>query len=156
RQASEAASVIFLSAGLLLVVYAAPIAQLLSTDAEDATRLGHLLALLAAANTLNAELAIPFSLLFAHGITAIALRINIVLCVVYLASLVLLVPHYGVDAAAGLWLAANIAMLPALLLMAHRAVLPGFAAPWLAGVILLPGCAATAVFVAGAAAMPEL
>jgi len=156
QQASEAASAIFLAAGLLLVAYAGPVAQLLSGNHADALPLGDLIALLAAANTLNVELALPFSLLFAHGITAIALRINLALCVGYLASLVLLVPHFGVNAAAGLWLTANVAMLPALLLMTHRAVLRGIALSWLTRAILMPGCAAAAVLAAGAAMMPEL
>jgi O-antigen/teichoic acid export membrane protein len=155
-QASQAASAIFLAAGLALTIYAAPLAHLLATDAADANRIAVLLALLAAANTLNVELALPFSLLFAHGITSIALRINFVLCVAYLASLILLAPRYGVDAAAGLWLAANAVMLPALLFMTHRAVLPGLGASWLVRVLLLPGIAAAAVLLAGYAAMPAL
>ena len=121
RQACEFASAIFLAAGLLLMAYAAPIAHLLSADAADAARLAWLLALLAAANTVNVEMALPFSLQFAHGITAIALRINLALCVLYPAALVLLVPRYGMEAAAGLWLAANALMFPVLIVMTHRA-----------------------------------
>ena len=156
RQASESASVIFLSAGLSLLVYAGPAAQLVSPDAEAVAVLASLLALLAAANTLNVEMALPFSLQFAHGITWIALRINLALCVVYLTALIVLVPHYGVNAAAGLWLAANALMFPALVFMTHRVILPGQAWPWLYRVILLPGCGAALVLAAGAAAMPEL
>jgi O-antigen/teichoic acid export membrane protein len=156
RQASESASAIFLSAGLLLVIYAAPIAQLLSTDAEAATKLAWLLALLAAANTLNVEMALPFSLQFAHGITGIALRINSTLCVLYLTALVWLVPRYGMNAAAGLWLAANALMFPVLILMTHRVILPGQAWPWFNRAIVLPGCGAAVTLVAGAAVMPEL
>jgi O-antigen/teichoic acid export membrane protein len=156
RQASEAASAIFLSAGLLLVVYAGPIAQLLSTDPEDAARLTLLLALLAAANTLNVLMALPVSLQFAHGVTWIALRINFALCVLYLSALVLLVPRYGVNAAAGLWLAANALTFPVLILMTHRAILPGQAWPWLNRAILLPGCGAAVALLAGAAVMPDL
>jgi O-antigen/teichoic acid export membrane protein len=156
RQASESASVIFLSAGLALTVYAGPVAQLLAADAESAGKLSVLLALLAAANTLNVEMALPFSLLFAHGITWIALRINFALCVLYPAALVWLVPRYGVDAAAALWLAANAVMLPVLVVMTHRTILPGQAWSWLLRAILLPGCGAAAVLVAGAALMPEL
>lgn len=156
RQASQAASAIFLAAGLALVVYAGPVAALVAGDAEAAAGLAVLLALLAAANTVNVEMALPFSLSFAHGNTAIALRINFALCVGYLTALALLVPRYGVDAAAGLWLAANIAMLPALVLSVDRTILPGQAWAWFSGAILLPGCAAAAVLAAGAAAMPSI
>ena len=156
RAAGEFASAIFLPAGLLLIAYAAPLAQLLSTDAADTARLGWLIALLAAANTLNVEMALPFSLLFAHGITAVALRINLALCVLYPAALVLLVPRYGVEAAAALWLAANALMLPALIAMTHRLILPGQAWQWLVRTILLPGCGAALVLAAGAATMPDL
>jgi O-antigen/teichoic acid export membrane protein len=156
RQASESASVVFLAAGLSLVVYAGAFAQLLAADATSAATLALLLALLAAANTLNVEMALPFSLLFARGITWIALRINAALCVLYLAALVGLVPRYGVAAAAALWLAANAVMLPVLIIMAHRTILTGQAWPWLLRAILLPGCGAAAVLMAGAAMMPEL
>ncbi len=156
RQVSEFASAIFLAVGLSLVVYAGPIAQLLSPDSDGAAGLALLLALLAAANTLNVEMALPFSLLFAHGITAIALRINFTLCVLYLAALAMLVPRYGVNAAAGLWLAANALTFPVLIGMTHRAILPGQAWPWLVRAVLLPGCGAALVLAAGAALMPDL
>ena len=156
RQACEFASAIFLSAGLSLIAYATPIAQLLSTDPADTVRLGWLLALLAAANTVNVEMALPFSLQFAHGITAIALRLNLALCVVYPAALVLLVPRYGMEAAAVLWLAANALMFPVLIVMTHRVILPGQAWPWLVRTILLPGVGAAAVSISGAALMPGL
>jgi O-antigen/teichoic acid export membrane protein len=156
RQACEFASAIFLAAGLLLVAYATDVAHLLSADAADSARLGWLLALLAAANTVNVEMALPFSLQFAHGITAIALRINLALCVLYPAALVLLVPRYGMEAAAGLWLAANLLMFPVLIVMTHRLILPGQAWPWLVRTVLMPGCGAAVALAAGAAIMPEL
>ena len=156
RQVREFASALFLTVGLALLLYAGPLAQWLSPNPQDAAVLALLLALLAAANALNAEMALPFSLLFAHGITAIALRINAILCVLYLGALAVLVPRYGVNAAAGLWLVANALALPALIILAHRVVLPGQAGPWLLGAILLPGGAAALVLVAGVAAMPGL
>ena len=129
---------------------------MLSTDAADTARLGWLIALLAAANTLNVEMALPFTLLFAHGITAVALRINLALCLLYPAALVLLVPRYGVETAAALWLAANALMLPVLIAMTHRLVLPGQAWQWLLRTVLLPGCGAAVVLAAGSAVMPDL
>jgi O-antigen/teichoic acid export membrane protein len=156
RLACEFASAIFLAGGLLLIAYAAPVAQLLSTDAADTATLGWLIALLAAANTLNVEMALPFSLLFAHGITAIALRINLALCVLYPTALVLLVPRYGLEAAAALWLAANALMLPVLIVTTHRLILPGEASQWLLRTILLPGCGAALTLAAGSAIMPDV
>jgi O-antigen/teichoic acid export membrane protein len=156
RQACEFASALFLAAGLSLVAYAGPIAQLLSPDPGGTAGLALVLALLAAANMLNVEMALPFSLLFAHGVTAVALRINSAQCVLYLAGLAILVPHYGVNAAALLWLAANAIALPVLIVMTHRAVLLGPARSWLVRAVLLPGCAAGLVLVMGAAVMPDL
>jgi O-antigen/teichoic acid export membrane protein len=156
RQACEFASAIFLAAGLSLIAYAAPVAHMLSTDAADAARLGWLLALLAAANTLNVEMALPFSLQFAHGVTAIALRINLALCVLYPTALFLVVPRYGMEAAAALWLVANGLMLPVLIVMTHRVILPGTAWQWLLRTVLLPGCGAAAAVAVPAAIMPDL
>jgi hypothetical protein len=115
-----------------------------------------LIALLAAANTLNVEMALPFSLLFAHGITAVALRINLALCLLYPAALILLVPRYGVEAAAALWLAVNALMLPLVIAMTHRLILPGQAWQWLRRTILLPTCGAALVLAVGSTIMPGL
>jgi O-antigen/teichoic acid export membrane protein len=157
RQASEFASAIFLAAGLSLIAYAAPVAQLLSAgSAEDTGRLGSLLVLLAAANTLNVEMAMPFSLQFSCGVTAIALRINLALCLLYPTALVLLVPRFGMEAAAASSFAANAVMLPLVLVMTHRLILPGEAWSWLVRVVLMPGCGAAVVLAAGAGVMPEL
>jgi O-antigen/teichoic acid export membrane protein len=156
RTACEFASAIFLATGFLLIAYAGPVAHMLSTDAADTARLRWLIALLAAGNTLTVEMALPFTLLFAHGITAVALRINLALCLLYPAALVLIVPRYGVEAAAALWLAANALMLPALIAMTHRLVLPGQAWQWLMRTVLLPGIGAAVVLAAGSAVMPDL
>ena len=156
RLACEFASAIFLAAGLLLIAYAAPLAQLLSIDAADTARLGWLIALLAAANTLNVEMALPFSLQFAHGITAIALRINLALCLLYPTALILLVPRYGTEAAAGLWLAANALMLPVIIVLTDRLIRSGPAWHWLLRTVLLPGAGAVLALAAGTLIMPDL
>jgi len=156
RQVSQAASAVFLAAGLWLVVYAGPLAALVAGDADAAPALAVVMALLAAANTLNVEMALPFSLQFAHGITAIALRINLALCLLYPTALVLAVPRYGMEAAAALWLAANVLMLPVLIVMTDRAILPGQAWQWLRRTVLLPACGAAAALAGGAAIMPDL
>jgi O-antigen/teichoic acid export membrane protein len=155
RLATEVASALFLSAGLLLLIYAKPIGLLLA-DADSAEKLTVLLAVLAAANTLNVLTALPFSLQFAQGETWIALWINAVLCVLYLTSLALLVPSFGMDAAAVLWLAANAIMFPILIIMTHRVVLKRQAWPWFARAVLLPGCGAATALAAGAVLMPGL
>ena len=156
RQASEFASAVFLAAGLSLLLYAGTIAQLLAVNADDAANLAWLLALLAAANTLAALMALPFALQFAHGITWVALRINFALSVLYLTALVLLVPRYGMNAAAELWLIANALMFPVLIVMTHRVIPQGQAWPWLARTVLLPGCGAAVALAAGAAITPQL
>ena len=60
-------------------------------------------------------------MLFAHGITAVALRSFCSVRAVT-AALAILVPH-TVNAAAGLWLAA-VRHVPVLIVMTHQAVLP--------------------------------
>jgi O-antigen/teichoic acid export membrane protein len=156
RQASEFASTIFLAAGLSLMAYATPVADLLSTDTVDAARLALLLVLLAAANTLNVQMAMPFSLQFAHGVTDIALRTNLALCLLYPVALVLVVPRFGMEAAAALWLAANAVMLPLVVVMTHRHILPGQAGPWLICVVLMPAFGAALALAPGAVIMPDL
>ncbi len=121
RQASEFASAVFLAAGLSLVVYAGPIAQLLSTDPGGTDGLALVLALLAAANTLNVEMALPFSLLFAHGITAVALRINLPCACCIWRRWQYWCRATGSMPPPALWLAANaLIAFPVLIAMTHR------------------------------------
>ncbi len=97
---------------------------------------------------------LPQMLQIACGAPWIALRINSLQVVPYVALLVLLAPRIGMYAPAGLWLAAGAANLPIMTIMTHRIVLQGQAWGWFKRAILLPALAAAAVLVAGAIVAP--
>ena len=153
--ASRLASAVVISAGLLLLIYAQPIMLLLTADAAKAGTIAPVFAMLVAANALAALMVLPQMLQIACGAPWIALRINSLQVVPYVALLVLLAPHIGMYAPAGLWLAAGSVNLPLMTIMTHRVVLQGQTWGWFKRAILLPALAAAAVLVAGAAVRPE-
>ena len=141
-------------AGLLLLIYAQPIMLLLTADAAKAGTIAPVFAILVAANALAALMVLPQMLQIACGAPWIALRINSLQVVPYVALLVLLAPRIGMYAPAGLWLAAASANLPIMTIMTHRIVLQGQAWGWFKRAILLPALAAAAVLGAGAIVAP--
>jgi len=152
---SRLASAVVISAGLLLLIYAQPIMLLLTADTAKAATIAPVFAMLVAANALAALMVLPQMLQIACGAPWIALRINSLQVVPYVALLVLLAPHIGMYAPAGLWLAAGSVNLPLMTIMTHRVVLQGQTWGWFKRAILLPALAAAAVLVAGAAVRPE-
>ena len=152
--ASRLASAVVICAGLLLLIYAQPIMLLLTADAASAGTIAPVFAILVAANTLAALMVLPQMLQIACGAPWIALRINSLQVVPYVALLVLLAPRIGMYAPAGLWLAAASANLPIMTIMTHRIVLQGQAWGWFKRAILLPALAAAAVLGAGAIVAP--
>ena len=151
--ASRLASAVVICAGFLLL-YAQPIMLLLTADPAKAGIIAPVFAMLAAANILAALMVLPQMLQIACGAPWIALRINSLQVVPYVALLVLLAPRIGMYAPAGLWLAAASANLPLMTIMTHRIVLQGQACGWFKRAILLPALAAAAVLGAGAIVAP--
>ena len=137
-----------------MFIYAQPIMLLLTADTASAGTIGPVFAILVAANTLAALMVLPQMLQIACGAPWIALRINSLQVVPYVALLVLLAPRIGMYAPAGLWLAATSANLPIMTIMTHRIVLQGQAWGWFKRAILLPALAAAAVLGAGAIVAP--
>jgi O-antigen/teichoic acid export membrane protein len=147
--ATQLASAVFLSVGLLLAIWAEPIARILATEPTSVDQLAGIVTILAAANTVNVLMALPITIQFAHGIAKYVLRVNLAVGLLYLTSLALLVPGHGVQTAAVLWLLANIASFLILVLMTHRmGLLRGEAWAWFSQAILLPGCGAGLVLAA--------
>ena len=152
--ASRLASAVVICAGLLLVVYAQPIMLLLTADATRADIIAPVFALLVGANTLAGLMVMPQMQQIACGAAWIALRVNSLQVLPYVALLVLLAPRIGMYAPAGLWLAAGLVNLPIMTIMTHRVVLQGQGWRWFTRAILLPALVATAVLAAGAVVAP--
>jgi O-antigen/teichoic acid export membrane protein len=153
--ATRLGSAVVLCAGLLMLVYAKPIMLLLTGNATSAATITSVFAILVAANTLSSLTVLPQMLQLAYGASWIALRLNFLQAVPYIALLVLLAPRFGMYAPASLWLAAAVMNFPIMTITTHRIALRGQAWAWFEQVILLPGCATAAVLVAGAVIAPK-
>ena len=153
--ATQLASAVVLSAGLLMLIYAKPVMLLITGNVASAETIAPVFAILVVASTLSSLTVLPQILQLACGAPWIALRINLFQAIPYVVLLALLAPHFGMYAPACLWLVAGVVNMPIMTGMTHRVALQGQAWAWFKRVILLPGSAAAAVLFAGAVLMPE-
>ena len=152
---TQLASAVVICAGLLMFIYANPIMLILTGNAASAEAIGPVFAILVAANTLGSLTVLPQMLQLACGAPWIALRINFLQAIPYIALLVPLAPRFGMYASASLWLAAAVVNFPLLVVMTHRLTLRRQAWKWFQRVILAPALAAAAVLVVGAIIVPD-
>jgi O-antigen/teichoic acid export membrane protein len=155
RLATQLASAVLLCTGLMMLLYAKPIMLLITGNVANSETIAPVFAILVVASTLSSLTVLPQILQLACGAPWIALRVNLIQAIPYVALLVLLAPRFGIYAPAGLWLAAGVVNMPIMTIMTHRVALQGQAWDWFRRAILLPGCAAAAVLWAGALILPE-
>jgi O-antigen/teichoic acid export membrane protein len=148
-------SAVVLCAGLVMLIYARPIMQLLTGNPADAEIIAPVFAILLAATTMGSLTVLPQMLQLACGAAWIALRINFFQTIPYVALLLLLAPRFGMYAAAGLWLATSLVNFPIIIVMTHRVALQGHAWVWFKLAIVLPAISTAAVLLAGAAIVPN-
>jgi len=151
---TQLASAVLFSTGLILIVYAKEIILLLTNNQENATLMAPALAMLAAANTLNASMWLPHALQLASGVTRFALQINIVQSIMYLPALVVFIPRYGIYAPPALWLIMNLVNFPIFIALTHRVALHGEAWLWFKDAIVIPSIIAITVIGLGFLAAP--
>jgi O-antigen/teichoic acid export membrane protein len=151
---TQLASGVVFSTGLILMMYAKEVILLLTNNQENATLLASALAMLAAANTLNALMWLPHTLQLASGVTRFTLQIAIVQSVMYLPALVVLVPRYGIYAPPALWLLVNFVSFPFFIAFTHRVALQGEAWLWIRDAIAIPGIISAAAIGLGVLVAP--
>lgn len=96
---------------LALAFYSRDILLLWTRSEQIAGQAAFSLSLLSAANLFAALLNTPFMLLMAHGHPKIPLLMNGVNALFWIPALFLLIPAWGIEAAAAIWLAQNIVVL---------------------------------------------
>ncbi|MGY8679170.1 oligosaccharide flippase family protein [Bradyrhizobium sp. UFLA05-153] len=136
--ATQLASAVIISTGIILMFYARDAIFLLTNDPMNAAVVAPALTLFAAANTLNALMWLPHTLQLAAGVAKYTLRINIAQAVMYLPALLLLVPRYGIYAPPALWLIVNAVNLPIFITQTHKTALHGEAWEWVKHAMMAP------------------
>jgi O-antigen/teichoic acid export membrane protein len=147
--ATQLLSIVLISVGSIVAIYAKEIIFLLTGSYDSAARLGPVLALLSIGNTVSALMWLPIYLQFASGVASAALNISAVQAVVCLPTLLLLVPRYGMYVAPTMWLIVNCITFPVVIRMTHHSAVKGQAWRWVKDAVAWPTCGVTGALGAG-------
>lgn len=145
HQGAQLVSVFMGSAAIVMIVFAEPILQLWTHDAELAHRSATLLSLLALGNLLNGLMWIPYQTQLAHGWTGLTTRINIVSVVIIVPAILWATPRYGAEGAAWVWVSLNAGYVLIGIHFMYRKILTHEKWRWYGQDVLQPLLAASAV-----------
>ena len=138
HQGAQLVSVFMGSAAIVMIVFAEPILQLWTRDAELAHRSATLLSLLALGNLLNGLMWIPYQTQLAHGWTGLTTRINIVSVAIIVPAILWATPRYGAEGAAWVWVSLNAGYVLIGIHFMHRKILIREKWRWYSQDVFLP------------------
>lgn len=95
------------SVAIVTILFAESLLRLWTQDPELAHRTATLLSLLMLGNLLNGIMHIPYMMQLAHGLTSIAVRVNIVAVAVVVPAIAVVTPRFGAEGAAWVWVCLN-------------------------------------------------
>lgn len=104
---AQLVSVVVGSVAAVLIVFADPVLLLWTRDPELVRSVSLLVSILVFGNLLNMLMWLPYRAQLASGWTSLAVRINVIAVLVIVPSIILVVPSYGVESAAWLWVCLN-------------------------------------------------
>jgi len=107
HQGAQLVSAFMGSAAIIMIVFAKPILQLWTHNAELVRRSATLLSLLALGNLFNGLMWMPYQTQLAHGWTGLTTRINIIGVVIIVPVYFWVTPRFGAEGAAWVWVALN-------------------------------------------------
>jgi len=107
HKGAQLVSVIAGSAAIVLIFFAETFLRLWTQDAELAGRVAVLVSLLTLGNLLHGLMSIPHSAQMAHGWTSLIVKVNIVAVAITVPAILWVVPRYGAEGAAWVWVALN-------------------------------------------------
>lgn len=145
HQGSQLVAVTTSAAMLVLTIFPYGLVWAWSGDAQLAAQTAPLLLPLALGTFLNALMWMPYQLQLAHGWTGLTIRINTAAVVVITPAILWLVPIYGAQAAAWIWVALNSAYVLVGIQLMHRRVLSGEKGRWYLRDVAAPAGSATLV-----------
>jgi O-antigen/teichoic acid export membrane protein len=128
--ASQLAAVVIAPAVAVCIFFANEIIWAWTGNSDLASEVGPLLRLLGIGMACNALLQIPFGLQLAHGWTSLSVKVNVLAVIFLLMGEYLAVQYFGAIGAAAIWAGANLLILPAVVVIMHRRLLPNEAKRW--------------------------
>ncbi len=145
HRGSQLVAVTTSPAMLLLTMFPWGVVYAWSGDAQLAGAAAPVLVPLALGTFLNALMWMPYQSQLAHGWTSLTIKVNLVAVLVVVPAIVLLVPIYGSQAAAWIWVALNTAYVLVAIRFMHERILPGELHRWYREDIAAPLAGAIAV-----------
>lgn len=143
HMATQMLSVIVGSAAIVVIVFAGTLLQLWTQDSELTMQTATLVSLLTFGNLLNGLTSMPHQAQIAHGWLGLAVRINIVLVLLIVPSILMVAPRYGAEGAAWVWVCLNAGYLLIGTPFMYRKILVGERLGWYLRDLALPLLAAT-------------
>lgn len=107
HEGAQLVSVIAGSIAVVMIAFSEIILQLWTRDIELVHHTAMLVSLLTFGNILNGLMWIPYQAQLAHGWTRLAVIINIVSIMIVIPAILLVVPYYGAEGAAWVWIGLN-------------------------------------------------
>jgi O-antigen/teichoic acid export membrane protein len=137
-------AVIVLPVAIVGAVFAAPIMQAWTGNADAAANSGPIFRLLLLGTALNGLMNFPYAIQLAYGWTTLTLVGNLVAIGVFIPAMYALVRQWGGQGAAAVWLALNFSYLTISTTVMHQRLLRGAQRIWLVNAILKPAAAVLA------------
>jgi O-antigen/teichoic acid export membrane protein len=143
HQGAQLVSVFVGSAAIVLIIFAETVLQLWTQDNALAHRSATLLSLLVLGNLLNSLLWIPYQAQLAYGWTGLAFRLNLLAVIMIVPAFYLLIPRYGPEGAAWVWISLNALYLLIGIHFMYRKILTKEKWRWYKWDVILPLVTAT-------------
>ncbi|HEY2955097.1 MAG TPA: oligosaccharide flippase family protein [Candidatus Eisenbacteria bacterium] len=145
HRASQLLSLLLLPAAAVLAAFAPELLLLWTGDPALVANASALVGILATGTALNGMMTVPYALQLASGWPQLALRLNLIACVVIAPLMWWLAHARGAPGAASVWVGVNAFYLVVGLRLMHRRLLPGELARWYRDALLRPLAAAALV-----------
>jgi O-antigen/teichoic acid export membrane protein len=145
HKGAQLVSVIAGSAAIVLILFSKTFLHLWTQDAELAIRVAPLLSLLMTGNLLNGLMWVPYQSQLAHGWTSLTVSVNIVSVLLIVPAILWVVPRFGPEGAAWVWISLNAGYILIAVQFMHRRILTKEKWRWYLKDLLVP---ITSAFVA--------
>lgn len=148
-------AVLVLPLATVIALFAEQILRLWTQDADIARHAAPIASVLACGTALNALMIIPYALQLATGRTWLALRLVVLILLLFVPAIVLLTLRFGVMGAAAAWLLLNAVYLTVGITLTHYYLLKGHARIWIMKDVLPAAAAAIGVGAVALALRPD-
>ncbi len=155
HKTTQLVTVLTASASMILCFFSGGVIFMWSGNQDLVRGTAPLLSILVIGSFLNGLSYLPYQLQIAHGWTSLLLKTYIFVILVFIASILFIVPIYGVEGAAWIWVVLNVVYLLLTNHLMHRRLLVDHKWKWYFFDALLPTCGAIVVMLLAKQVQPQ-